>query len=111
MSVPKPDVARYAAPRVHAVPVTDVITAKPLADRHPGSYQNVLLNPRTGELKFHENTEAWEPWNPAWRAINDVPREIWKRWHPGTPFSGIGPHAWFEEVPELLSWTIDSGVP
>ncbi|MFJ4979191.1 hypothetical protein ACIP6X_28275 [Streptomyces coeruleorubidus] len=34
-----------------------------------------------------------------------------KRWHPGAPFSVIGPHAWFEEVPELLSWTIDSGVP
>lgn len=108
LSVPQVQVARHTAPRVRATPVTDVITSQPL--RWPGHYQNVLLNTRTGELRFHENPESWEPWDPAWKAINDVPREIWKRWHPGTFFSGVGPHSWFEEVPELLSWTVDSGV-
>ncbi|MET7852373.1 hypothetical protein [Streptomyces avermitilis] len=110
MSVAEVEVARYAAPRVHAVEVTDVITSKPLDDLPPGAYQSVLLAPRTGELKFHENPQRWEPWNPAWKAINDVPHEIYTRWHPGTFFSGVGPHTWFQEIPELLSWTIDSGV-
>jgi hypothetical protein len=111
MPVPQVQVARYTAPRVRVTPVTDVITSKPLDGRLPGAYQKVLLNPRTGELRFHENPQSWEPWNPAWKAINDVPREMYERWHPGTFFSGVGPHSWFEEVPELLSWTIDSGVP
>jgi hypothetical protein len=108
LAAPQVQVTRYTAPRVQITPVTDVITSPPL--RWPGHYQNVLLNTRTGELRFHENTESWEPWDQAWKAINDVPRETWKRWHPGTPFFGVGPHSWFEEVPELLSWTIDSGV-
>lgn len=110
-SVPKIKVARYAAPTVRAVKVTGVITSKPLDNGPLGAYQTVLLNPRTGELKFHENAQCWEPWNPAWKSISDVPREIYERWHPGKFFSGVGPHMWFEPVPELLSWTIDSGVP
>ncbi|GDY70142.1 hypothetical protein SAV14893_095350 [Streptomyces avermitilis] len=36
MSVAEVEVARYAAPRVHAVEVTDVITSKPLDDLPPG---------------------------------------------------------------------------
>lgn len=108
MATPDVQVARYAAPRVNAVRVTEVITREPL--RRPGHYQSMLLDTRSGELRFHENTECWEPWSPAWRAVNDVPREIWKRWHPGTPWTSVGPHAWFEPVPELLSWVIDSGV-
>ncbi|MFR0367554.1 hypothetical protein [Streptomyces sp. MCC20] len=111
LTVPEVTVARYAAPRVRAVPVTEVITAKPLGGRRPGHYQQVLLDTRSGELRFHEIPENWEPWNPAWKSISDVPRETYKRWHPGTYFSGVGPHQWFEPVPELLSWTIDSGVP
>jgi hypothetical protein len=90
--------------------VTEVITAKPLDGRRPGHYQQVLLDTRTGELRFHEIPERWEPWNPACRSISDVPRETYKRWHPGTFFSGVGPHQWFEPVPEVLSWTIGSGV-
>ncbi|GAA5705924.1 hypothetical protein [Streptomyces avermitilis] len=43
MSVAEVEVARYAAPRVHAVEVTDVITSKPLDDLPPGAYQSVLL--------------------------------------------------------------------
>ncbi|MDW8478364.1 hypothetical protein R3L02_42205 [Streptomyces scabiei] len=110
LSVPEVAVARYAAPRVRALPVTEVITAKPLDGRRPGHYQQVLLDTRSGELRFHEIPEKWEPWNPAWASISDVPRETYNRWHPGKFFSGVGPHQWFEPVPELLSWTIDSGV-
>jgi hypothetical protein len=109
--MPAVEVARYAAPRVRPVPVTEVISSQPLDERsRPGGYQKVLLATRTGELRFHENTQHLEPWDPAWTAINDVPRATWNRWHPGTRFSGVGPHRWFEPVPELLSWPIDSGV-
>lgn len=111
MTVPTVTVARYAAPRVRAVPVTDVISSEPVKGRsRPGHYQTVLLDTRTGELRFHESSEHLERWNPAWRAVNDVPRETWNRWHPGSTFAFSGPHQWFEPVPELLSWIIDSGV-
>lgn len=107
--VPAPEVARYAAPRVGVVPVTEVISAEPQHGRMPpGHYQSVLLSVRTGELRWHESTEHLEPWDPAWQAVNDVPREIWTRWHPGHLFSRRGP--WGGPVPELLSWTVDSGV-
>lgn len=109
--VPQVTVPRYQAPTVTATLITSVISSEPLNERRwPGHYQSILLNVRTGELSFHESTQHRDPWNPDWKAINDVPREIWKRWHPGTGFSGVGPHAWFEPVPELLSWIIDSGV-
>ncbi|MFI6158248.1 hypothetical protein ACIBCA_36805 [Kitasatospora sp. NPDC051170] len=112
-AVAVPDVApgRYPAPLVTAVPVVGVISPAPTTGRStPGHYQHVLLDTATGELAFHESTEHLEPWNPSWRAVNDVPRETWKRWHPGTSFSFRGPHMWFQPVPEVLSWTIDSGV-
>ena len=64
MAVPEVEVARYAAPQVSAVPVTDVITGKPLGDRRPGHCQTVLLDARSGELHFHENPHSWEPWLP-----------------------------------------------
>lgn len=110
VAVPEITVARYAAPRVSVTPVTEVISSEPVEGRStPGHYQHVLVNVATGELSFHESTEHLEPWLPEWRAVNDVPRETWKRWHPGTSFSFRGPHMWFEPVPELLCWTIDSG--
>ncbi|MEV4212541.1 hypothetical protein [Micromonospora sp. NPDC049662] len=110
--VPEVAVARYQAPRVSAVPVAEVISSTPIAGRSaPGHYQRVLLDVRSGELSFFESPEHLEPWRPEWTAINDVPRETWERWHPGALFSPYGgPHQWFEPVPELLSWTIDSGV-
>ncbi|MEU5610559.1 hypothetical protein AB0H03_17795 [Streptomyces sparsogenes] len=110
-AVPQVAVATYQAPRVTITPVTEVIPSEPVAGAHaPGSYQHVLLHTGTGELSFHESTEHREPWNPSWKAVNDVPRETWKRWHPGTLFlPGSGPHMWFEPVPELLCWTVDSG--
>ncbi|GGN41065.1 hypothetical protein [Streptomyces fuscichromogenes] len=112
ITVPKIEVARYAAPRVTITPVTDVISAEPIPGRpKPGHYQGVLLNIRTGELQFHESTAHLEPWNKAWTAINDVPHQVWSRWNPGALFQSTGPHQWFEPVPELLSWTIDSGIP
>ncbi|MGW6605176.1 hypothetical protein [Streptomyces sp. NPDC055036] len=109
--VPQVEVATYRAPRVSITPVTSVIPSEPVAGAHvPGGYQNVLLNTATGELSFHESTEHREPWNPRWKAVNDVPAETWKRWHPGTPYlPGSGPHMWFEPVPELLNWGVDSG--
>ncbi|WP_328974023.1 hypothetical protein [Streptomyces sp. NBC_00239] len=109
--VPKVEVATYRAPRVAITPVTSVIPTEPVPGAHaPGSYQHVLLHTGTGELSFHEGTEHREPWNPSWRATNDVPRETWNRWHPGKLYlPGSGPHMWFEPVPELLCWTIDSG--
>jgi len=111
VAVPEITVARYAAPRVSVTPVTEVILSEPIEGRGtPGHYQHVLLNIVTGELSFHESTQHREPWLPEWRAVNDVPRETWKRWHPGKSFVGGGPHMWFEPVPELLCWTIDSGV-
>ncbi|AEY94368.1 hypothetical protein SHJG_p253 (plasmid) [Streptomyces hygroscopicus subsp. jinggangensis 5008] len=111
VSVPQIKVATYQAPRVTITPVQSVIPSEPVAGAHaPGGYQNVLLNTRTGELSFHESTEHREPWNPHWKAVNDVPRETWTRWHPGKPFlPGSGPHMWFEPVPELLNWHVDSG--
>ncbi len=110
VAVPEIEVARYAAPSVSAVPVKEVITGRPLDGRRPGHYQTVLLDTRSGELRFHENPEVWEPWQPSWKSMSDVPRETYERWHPGTSFTGVGPHIWFEPVPELLSWTVDSGV-
>ncbi|MFB6608658.1 hypothetical protein ACFCYU_40405, partial [Streptomyces noursei] len=111
--VPQVEVATYQAPKVTITPVTEVIPSEPVHGAHaPGHYQHVLLNTATGELSWHESTEHREPWNPAWRAINDVPRETWKRWHPGTLYlPGSGPHMWFEPVPGLLCWTVDSGIP
>lgn len=111
VSVPQIEVATYRAPRVTVTPVTEVIPSEPVAGAHaPGAYQHVLLHTATGELSFHESSEHREPWNPSWRAVNDVPRETWKRWHPGKLFlPGSGPHMWFEPVPELLCWTVDSG--
>ncbi|MFJ8855195.1 hypothetical protein [Streptomyces sp. NPDC102437] len=109
--VPQIKVATYQAPRVAVTPVEQVISSEPLHGRHaPGHYQHVLLDTITGELSWHESTEHREPWNPAWKAVNDVPRSTWNRWHPGKPFlPGSGPHMWFEPVPGLLSWTVDSG--
>ncbi|MGW3491890.1 hypothetical protein [Streptomyces sp. NPDC001054] len=112
VSVPKVEVVTYQAPRVVITPVTEVISPEPVQGRRaPGAYQHVLLDTGTGELSWHESTEHREPWNPAWKAINDVPRETWKRWHPGKVFSpgSVGPHMWFEPVPELINWTVDSG--
>ncbi|MFB7983817.1 hypothetical protein [Streptomyces vinaceus] len=93
--------------------MTEVISSEPIAGRHqPGGYQHVLLDTVNGELRFHESTEHLEPWDPAWKAVNDVPRSTWERWHPGTMFlPGGGPHQWFEPVPGLLSWTLRSGIP
>jgi hypothetical protein len=109
-AVPEVSVPRYLAPRVHVTSVAEVISPEPTGGRaRPGHYQRVLLNTRTGELSFHESTEHLETWEPSWTAINDVPRETWKRWHPGKLF-GAGPHMWFDPVPELLCWVIDSGV-
>lgn len=108
--VPNPTVARYLAPAVHVTPVTEVVPTEPIPGRsHPGHYQHVLLNTITGELSFHEGTQHREPWNPKWRSVTDVPRDILDRWYPGKGFATKGPHMWFEPVPELLAWTIDSG--
>ncbi|WP_438297804.1 hypothetical protein [Streptomyces sp. HUAS TT7] len=109
--VPQVEVATYQAPQVTVTPVTSVVPTEPVEPgRWPGGYQSVLLNTRTGELSFHESTEHREVWDPRWKAINDVPKETWNRWHPGKPFMpGSGPHMWFEQVPELLSWHVDSG--
>lgn len=109
--VPEVVVARYVAPRVSVTPVTEVVPTEPIEGQSsPGHYQHVLLNVVTGELSFHESTQHREPWLPEWKSATDVPRETWKRWHPGTGFSFRGPHMWFEPVPELLCWVIDSGV-
>lgn len=110
--VPQIEVATYRAPRVAVTPVEQVIPSEPIPGRPaPGHYQHVLLSTVTGELSWHESPEHREPWNPAWTASNDVPRETWQRWHPGKMFppGSAGPHMWFEPVPELLSWTVDSG--
>ena len=111
--VPQIEVATYQAPRVTITTVESVIPSEPVPGSHaPGHYQHVLLNTVTGELAFHESTQHREPWDPSWRAVNDVPKSTWKRWHPGKLFlPGSGPHMWFEPVPELLSWTVDSGFP
>jgi hypothetical protein len=110
---PVVDPPRYSdAPPVTVVAVTETISSVPMNGRfRPGHYQSVLLNTTTGELSLHESTEHLEPWRAEWRAVNDVPRDILRRWHPGQPFlAGGGPHQWFEPVPEVLSWVIDSGV-
>jgi hypothetical protein len=112
VSVPGITVSRYAAPQVSITRVTRMISPEPAEGRHrPGHYQRFLLNTRTGELSFHESTEHLEPRDPSWTE-NGVPRQMWNRWHPGTLFLPYGgPHMWFEPVPELLSWVIDSGTP
>ncbi len=110
--VPRVKVATYQAPRVAVTPVTEVIPSEPLPGcPAPGAYQKVLLDTVTGELSWHENPQHREPWSPAWTAVNDVPRETWKRWYPGKLFppGSVGPHMWFEPVPELISWNVDSG--
>lgn len=110
VSVPHVEVATCRAPRLTVIPVTEVIPSEPVHGAPaPGSYQHVLLNTVTGELSWHESTQHREPWNSAWRAVNDVPRETWKRWHPGKLYLPGDGHMWFEPVPELLSWTVDSG--
>jgi hypothetical protein len=113
VSVPDITVPRYTAPPVSATRVRQVISPEPAGGRHrPGHYQQVLLNTRTGELSFNECTEHLEPRDPPRAAVNDVPRQMWKRWHPGELFLPWGgPHMWFEPVPELLAWVIDSGTP
>lgn len=108
-TAPHVDVARWTAPHVTITPVTEVISSEPIPGRVTGNYQSVLLDVRDGTLSFHESTEHLEPWEPSWKAINDVPREIWERWHPGTPFGMSGPHMWFQPVPARLNWTIRSG--
>ncbi|MFF0430368.1 hypothetical protein ACFYUJ_39150 [Streptomyces sp. NPDC004520] len=110
-AVPRVEVSTYRAPRVAVTPVTQTISSAPVPGAPGGgAYQGVLLNTATGELSFHESTEHLEPWNPLWESANDVPRETWKRWHPGKLFlPGAGPHMWFEPVPELLHWGVDSG--
>lgn len=111
--VPVPDVQvarNEGAGPVYVTPVLEVVSSEPRAGRsHPGHYQHILLNTVTGELAFHESTEHLEEWNPAWRYRNDVPEETSRRWHPGRIFCHTGPHQWFEPVPEVISWTIDSG--
>ncbi|MFD9685132.1 hypothetical protein ACFWXO_05150 [Kitasatospora sp. NPDC059088] len=110
--VPQVQQALYAAPRVAVTPVAEVISS--VSVRYPrfsvGHYQQILLDTRTGELRLFESPEHLEPWNPVWTSASDVPRETWLRWHPGTHFSHRGPHMWFQPVPELLTWVIDSGV-
>jgi hypothetical protein len=109
--IPEVTVTRYTAPRISVTAVTGVVPTEPIEGQSsPGHYQHVLVNVVTGELSFHEGTQHRERWLPEWKAINDVPRETWKRWHPGKSFSFRGPHMWFEPVPDLLCWTIDSGV-
>jgi hypothetical protein len=104
--VPAVTVPRYAAPRVTATPVTEVISQVPGPDwcmDSPGHYQQVLLDTRTGKLSFFESALHLEP--------RPLDKDAWNRWHPGTLFTGTGPHEWYKPVPGLLSWIIDSGVP
>lgn len=113
ITAPVPDV-RVArndnGPTVSITPLTDVISSEPQHGRgHPGHYQRVVLNTRTGQLFFHENTEHLEPWNPQWRSRSDIPDETRQRWNPGRMFLFRGPHQWFEPVPEQLAWIVDSG--
>jgi hypothetical protein len=109
--VPGVIVPRYAAPAVTVTPVTAVISPAPATDRHaPGHYQSLLLDTRTGELRFHESTQHLEPLDLARTASGDVPPETLARWYPGTLFTANGgPHTWFSPVPGLLRWVIDSG--
>ncbi|MGN7135475.1 hypothetical protein [Streptomyces pseudogriseolus] len=110
IAVPTVDVPRYDAPRITITPVTEVIPTEPIDPRkRPGAYQHVLLHTRTGQLSFHEGDEHRTPWDPAWRYVNDVPQEIWKRWHPGTSFPPNSGQMLWEPVPELLCFSVDSG--
>ncbi|MGY1548378.1 hypothetical protein [Streptomyces sp. MN6] len=109
IAVPTVDVPRYDAPRITITPVTEVIPTEPIDPRKwPGAYQHVLLHTRTGELSFHEGDEHRTPWDPSWLYINDVPQEIWKRWHPGTSFRHSTEMLW-TPVPDLLCFSINSG--
>jgi hypothetical protein len=108
--VPRVEVPRYtSAPAVTVAPVTEVIPELPVspANRWPGHYQSILLNVRTGELRFHESTQHLEEWNPSWTSFTAVPHEIRERWHPGTSVPWRGP--WLTAVPELISWVVDTG--
>jgi putative hemolysin len=100
--VPAVTVPRYDAPRVTTVAVTQVISPEPVSGRpEPGHYQQVMLDTRTGELRFYESAEHLEA------PDGDV---AWDRWHPGELFvPNGGPHMWFEPVPGLLYWVVDSG--
>jgi hypothetical protein len=70
-----------------------------------GHYQHVLLDTRTGELAFH--CGDWR--NPP--IHGQCTRAEWKAQYPGRLFvRNGGPHQWFEPVPDLLCWVIDSGV-
>lgn len=70
-----------------------------------GHYQHVLLNTRTGELAFHCGDWRNSP------IPQQCTREEWEAFYPGKSFSANGgPHQWFEGVPDLLCWVIDSGV-
>lgn len=110
IAVPTVDVPRYDAPLVTITPVTEVISTEPIDPRKwPGCYQHVLLHTRTGQLSFHEGDRHRTPWDPAWRYINDVPPEIWKRWHPGNSFLPNSGQMLWEPVPELLCFSVDSG--
>jgi hypothetical protein len=107
---PAVQVARYDAPAVYITPVLEVLPTEPVEGASVrGSSQHILLNTKTGELSFHESNQHLTPWRKEWRSASDVPRDIWKTWHPGTLVCGTGPHEWFELVPELLRWTIDAG--
>lgn len=111
-AVPQVEVATYQAPKVTITRVEQVIPSESVPGAPaPGTYQDILLNTTTGELSFHESAQHREPWDRSWMAINDVPEETWNRWYPGKPFMHVGPHMWFEPVPELLSWDIESGIP
>jgi len=110
LAVPEVTVPRYDAPRITVTPVTEVIPTEPIDSRKwPGAYQYVLLHTRTGQLSFHESDQHRTPWDPSWRYINDVPQETWERWHPGSTFLPNSKRMLWEPVPELLSFTVDSG--
>ncbi|MFG2844224.1 AAA family ATPase [Kitasatospora sp. NPDC048296] len=109
--VPEVRQARYAAPRVTVTPVNAVISTAPIDNSGwAGHYQQIHLDTATGQLSFFESPQHLEARNPAWTFANDVPAQTWARWYPGRPFTRTGPHMWFNPVPRLLTWTIDSGV-
>ncbi|MFD5615847.1 AAA family ATPase [Kitasatospora sp. NPDC127060] len=109
--VPKVRQARYAAPRVTVTPVEAVISTEPIdKSGWAGHYQQIHLDTATGQLTFFESPQHLEPQNAVWTSASDVPAETWARWYPGRPFTRTGPHMWFNPVPRLLTWTIDSGV-
>lgn len=107
---PKVDIPRYAAPRIAIAHVNDVLPSEPIPGSHKRSKsQYVLLAPRGGWLRFHESDEHRTLWDPAWTCVNDVPRDIWKHWHPGTPFRTGDGYALFEPVPEVLCFPVNPG--